>query len=162
LKRPLVLPLRPRQLSLFWCFESCYKNSIMNYRDFQERKRFERVLYSGWSILAVFLLLILSVTGVVKLWARERAINAEIDELQSKIFEVRTAKESGLKKLGELDAPEGIDAEARGRFNLKKDGEELVVFMDNRNLVEEKGGFWASAGASRARVWQNIKNWLGL
>ena len=99
---------------------------------------------------------------MVSLWSRDRAIKAEIQELQIKIADAKKAKEDGLKKIEELGVAEGVDAEARGRFNLKKEGEELVVFMDNKNTPEVPKGFWSSARVSQTRIWQNIKNWLGL
>jgi len=107
-------------------------------------------------------LFVLSVAGAVNLWSKDRAIKAEIAELQAKISEAKKAKEIGVKKIMELGMAEGIEAEARGRFNLKKEGEELVIFMNNKNAPEEPKGFWASAKVSQARAWQNIKNWLGL
>ena len=133
----------------------------MNYRDFQERKKFEHIFYSSWSIFLVMALFFLSIAGALSLWSRGRAIKTEIAELQAEISEAKKAKEIGVKKLEELGMSGGIEAEARGIFNLKKEGEELVIFMDNKNMSEEPKGFWASTKVSQTRVWQNIKNWLG-
>lgn len=112
--------------------------------------------------MLVLMLFILSLAGVVKLWQKDRLLRAELVELESKLSKIRELKENSEKKLRDLRAADGIEAEARGRFNLKKEGEELVVFMDINMPQEEKKGFWASAKVSQTQIWQKVKNWLGL
>ncbi|MDO8522679.1 MAG: septum formation initiator family protein [bacterium] len=130
-------------------------------RDFQERKKFEHFFYSWGSILASVLFLAIVFSGVVGLRHKERALKAEIATLDAKTVEIKTAREKNTRKLQALDTQEGIEEEARGKFNLKKEGEEMVVFLDEKGFAEGKRGFWSSAEASTARIWQNLKNWLG-
>ena len=131
----------------------------MYVEDFQERKRIERIFFSWPAIITTLIFVIFVLSGVYKLWQKERSIKAETAELEAKIAEVKTAREAGLKKMGALKTAEGIDEEARGRFNLKKDGEEMVIFLDTNQKPEDKG-FWAKSGFLPAQIWQSIKNWL--
>lgn len=130
-------------------------------RDFQERKKFEHFFYSWASILATSMFLIIALFGVVNLWQKERAESAEIAILKQKIAETAADNQKSVQKLQSLGTDAGIEEEARGKFNLKKDGEEMVVFLDGSAEVREKIGFWADAGKSASGIWQNLKNWLG-
>ncbi|MDP2668957.1 MAG: septum formation initiator family protein [bacterium] len=129
-------------------------------RDFQERKKFEHFFYSWWTILAAAGLLIVILSGVMGIWRKERALKAEIADLDVKTAETKAAREKTGQKLEALNTQEGVEKEARGKFNLKKEGEEMVVFLDEKNAVKEKRGFWANTEASTARIWQNLKKWL--
>lgn len=129
-------------------------------RDFQERKRFEHFFYSWWAISATAGFLVIILFGIAGLWQKERSLKAEIAGLDAKTAEIIVAREKNVQKLQALDTKEGIEEEARGKFNLKKEGEEMVVFLDEKGAVEEKRGFWSGAEASTARIWQNLKNWL--
>lgn len=129
-------------------------------RDFQERKRFEHFFYSWWTILATAGFMVIILFGIVGLWQKERSLKAEIAGLDVKTLEIIVAREKNVQKLQALDTQEGIEEAARGKFNLKKEGEEMVVFLDGKTAAEEKRGFWSGAEASTARIWQNLKNWL--
>ncbi|MDO8664008.1 MAG: septum formation initiator family protein, partial [Candidatus Liptonbacteria bacterium] len=107
-------------------------------RDFQERKKFEHFFYSWWTVLATAGLLIVVLSGITGLWRKERALKAEIADLDAKTTEIRAAREKNAQKLQALNTEEGVEEEARGKFNLKKEGEELVVFLDEKNAAKEK------------------------
>jgi len=129
-------------------------------RDFQERKKFEHFFYSWWTVLATAGLLIVVAAGIMGLWRKERILKAEIADLDVKTAETKAAREKNSQKLEALNTQEGVEEAARGKFNLKKEGEEMVVFLDKKNVIKEKRGFWANTEASTVRIWQNLKNWL--
>ena len=129
-------------------------------RDFQERKKFEHFFYSWWSIFGTTVFLAIVFIGIVGLWRKERALTDELAVLNAKITEMKAAREKNSLKLRSLNTEAGIETEARGKFNLKKEGEEMVVFLEDINRTEKKEGFWAEAEASTAHIWQKLKNWL--
>ena len=131
----------------------------MYVEDFQERKKLERIFFSWPAIIATSVLVIFALSGVFKLWQKERNIKTETAAIEAKIAEVKAARDAGIKKIESLKTAEGIDEEARGRFNLKKEGEEMVIFLDTNQKPEDKG-FWAKSGFLPAQIWQSIKNWL--
>ncbi len=110
--------------------------------------------------MGTFAFLVIVLAGVVGLWQKERALNSELAILDLKMAEIKTAREKSFRKLHALNTAEGIEVEARGKFNLKKEGEEMVVFLDGRAGIEIEIGFWNKAVASPARIWQSLKNWL--
>ena len=131
----------------------------MYIRDFQERKKFERYFFSWAAIIATSALLLVMFFGVLKLWQRERSVKVETAVLEQKIAQAKAEREAGAQKLEALKTPEGMEEEARSRFNLKQNGEEMVLFLEN-NKNENKEDFWKSSKYAPAQIWQTIKNWL--
>ena len=114
-------------------------------RDFQENKKTKRVIYS-WPAIVIVALLCLAVTvGIFRVLRTSLALNREIKDLEGKIAEAGASQKNYERKLAELESPAGLDREARGRFNLKKPGEEVVIF------VEEPLSASAGSVASRLR-----------
>ena len=99
-------------------------------RDFQENKETERVVYSWPAILIVALLGLAVIVGIFRVFRTKLALNVEIKNLEEKIAEARASQKNYEQKLADLENPAGLDREARGRFNLKKPGEEVVIFLD--------------------------------
>ena len=103
----------------------------MSVRDFQEKKRTERLLFSVPVLLGMFVLIALMVWAIVKLWILKASLEGDVQNIHQQISEARARKNLYEEKRGELNTPEGLDREARFRFNLKKPGEEIVVFVDS-------------------------------
>lgn len=129
-------------------------------RDFQERKKFEHIFYSWWSIIGTSVFLAVVLAGVAGLWGKERALKAELAELDQKIAEIKELRAKNLRKLDAIGTAEGIEEEARGKFNLKSEGEVMVVFLEDKAPKEKPKGFWEGTTASAAGIWQNLINWL--
>lgn len=102
----------------------------MALRDFQENKETERVIYSWPAILIVALLCLAVIGGISRVLRTKLALNGEIKDLEKKIAEAGASQKNYERKLADLESPAGLDREARGRFNLKKPGEEVVIFVD--------------------------------
>jgi cell division protein FtsB len=103
----------------------------MSVRDFQDKKRTERLLFSVPILLGMFVLVALMVWAIIKLWVVKASLEGDVRNLHQQISEARARKTLYEEKRGELDTPEGLDREARFRFNLTKPGEEVVVFVDS-------------------------------
>ncbi len=54
-----------------------------------------------------------------------------------KILKTKETKSAIENRLRSLESSHGLDLEARGRFNLKKQGEEVVIFLDEENTNQK-------------------------
>jgi hypothetical protein len=81
----------------------------MNARDFQERKKFERLFYSWTSIIITCIFLVLIVFGIAKLWRKERGEIAQIALLDQKIAETTLARQKYVQRLQSLGTESGIE-----------------------------------------------------
>lgn len=126
-------------------------------RDFQERKKIERLLYSWPAVFAVFFLFLVLIWGIIRTSRTVVVLRNEVEELEENIAESEEKRQSFEKRLDDLETPSGIEVEARGRFNLKKEGEEVVLFIEEDGRPEKVG--FASKLSS---VWAAIKNFFKL
>lgn len=109
----------------------------MSVRDFQERRKIERVIFS-WPILIILVtLFFIALWGIYTTWQTKRALDHEVAQLQAEIKKAEMTRQQYESKREELETPEGVDREARARFNLKKPGEEVVIFVDDAPKVSQ-------------------------
>ena len=123
-------------------------------KDFQEKKEFERAL-SSWPVLIfVGLLLALAFYGVARGLSGNMVINREIKELEKDLADAEGKRKVFEAKLNEVGTPEWLEKEARGKFNLKKPGEEIVIFLEEGKPPE------ISYKQKIASIWEFVKNIL--
>lgn len=116
----------------------------MGLRDFQENRDIERSIFSWPVILIVGALTFVALAGAWRTFNVDLALRREIKDLEQKIAEAEQSRKNYEKRLLELGTPEGADRDARGRFNLKKPGEEVVIFL---------GEAEATGSADSAQKW---------
>ena len=118
----------------------------MSMRDFQERKKIERIWFS-WPVLAILIfLVVLTTSSVFKVWREYSQLSSENDALVKKLEETQKVRLDNEKRFEILGTDYGIDREARARFNMKKRGEELVFFVGDGidHSLDNKNNGWLS------------------
>lgn len=122
-------------------------------QDFQEKKAIEKAAFS-LPVLAILLFLAaFAVWGLFKVYANYSVLKKDIRELETKITKHKTDLDLFENKLKILNTASGLEKEARGRFNLKKPGEEVVVFLN-----EEKPA--AAVSGSLGNWIRSAKKWI--
>ncbi|KKS95841.1 hypothetical protein A3B05_02610 [Candidatus Giovannonibacteria bacterium RIFCSPLOWO2_01_FULL_43_160] len=129
----------------------------MAFNDFQENKEVQRAVFSWPVIFIAGLLVISALWGIFRALEKELALRGEIKTLEKKIAEADSAKATWEAKAEDLRTEAGLDREARGKFNLKKPGEEVVIFLDDASQARPPGltGDWP------ASLWSAVKGRLG-
>lgn len=119
-------------------------------REFQEKQKIRRRVYSRTSIIALFVLCILVAKGLTGVYAKERSSRIEVERLdiQKKELEEKLILVSAQTEI--LKTEKGIESEIRNKFDVVKVGERVLVVVDKELPVskEEKEGvlrrFWHS------------------
>lgn len=126
----------------------------MSVRAFQEQKKIERMLFSLPVLALLLVFTVLAVWGVARIGYRKYFVDREVAALQSEIAALEAQRAEYEERLQELATPEGLDREARGTFNLKKEGEEVVLFLESPPppLPDQESGV---AGA-----WHSVQSWI--
>ncbi|OGF62190.1 hypothetical protein A2926_00010 [Candidatus Giovannonibacteria bacterium RIFCSPLOWO2_01_FULL_44_40] len=126
----------------------------MAFQEFQESKKADKLIFSWPAIMLVGFLCAAALVGISKVLLTEFALQKEINTLELKIKEAETSKKNFEEKLEAIRMEQGLDREARGKFNLKKPGEEVVLFVGDglaKNVPEKTG---------LASVLAFLKKWL--
>jgi len=109
-------------------------------RDFQERKRLDRTFFSYPVLGILTFLAFAALFGAANAWYKKHVLDNEIAALEEKIADTESIKKLYEIKLENLDTAEGRDREARERFNLKKPGEGVVLFVDDFPSLRRRSG----------------------
>lgn len=119
-------------------------------REFQEKQKIRRRVYSRTSILILCVLCILIAKGLVGVYNKEKNSRMEVERLQKRKEEVQNKLQVVSAQADRLKTETGIEYEIRNKFDVVKSGEEVLVVVDKElpPPPEEKEGilkrFWHS------------------
>lgn len=99
-------------------------------REFQEKKIARKLIFSLPVLIAVTVLLLWMIYGIVSVIVTLRKLSQKNDELKAKIENVQKSKKNLEDKMSLMETKYGVDLEARQNFNLKKPGEEVILFIE--------------------------------
>jgi len=122
------------------------------------RGRFERVILKGvlWALIVFLLGLGVLLAGATwDVYQKEQNAKRELDATlmtQASLKERESKLSTDLEALGN---PRGMEAELRERFPVVKEGEEVIV------LVDQKGSTSDTGTASQKGFWGTVRSWFG-
>lgn len=116
-------------------------------RDFQQKKRWRSVVESWPVLILLGLLLLFFAWGVIGLFGRMQETRENRKLAENRLTELEKKKEIFSADVAKLGSEEGIEESIRERFPVVKEGEGLIVVVDEKNKapepIEEKKGFFS-------------------
>lgn len=125
-------------------------NSIVH--EFREKKRFRKFLYSNITIIGLVLLIIFIGKGVWSLYEKKEIALTDRTDVEARVLALQDRQKFLEKEVADLKTENGIEREIRGKFNVKKPGEEVVIIVESTTTAEVK--------ESKASYFEGIKTWL--
>lgn len=112
-------------------------------REFQEKEKIRRRLYSKTSIVILFIIMIFVARGVIGLYSKEKTSRFEVERLTKQKVEIENRLKSVSKQNEMLATTQGIEYEIRNKFDVVKEGEGVIVIVDKElpPPPEEKKSF---------------------
>jgi cell division protein FtsX len=109
-------------------------------REFQERHKFRKRLYSRTSIVALVVIALFILHGVYKVHVKEKAARARVEQSLKTKAELEKRYEDVAKKTEFLKSQQGIEYEIRSKFDVRKADESVVVILEpqKKEVVPEK------------------------
>jgi cell division protein FtsB len=106
--------------------------------DFHEKRKIRRVVYSKFFIVGIFLVTFLIGRSVFERYTMEREM-AEKLENRIEERELLHARAAALEsKVKHLRNERGIEEELRTRFDVAREGEQVVIIIDDPEKKEQK------------------------
>lgn len=100
-------------------------------QDFK-RKRFVRQMFFSYVTIALLLLVVgLLSVSVFHRFTIEREMAARKDESESELRELRLRAQALESEVRYLEDDRGVEAEIRNRFDVAKEGEQVVIIVDD-------------------------------
>ena len=98
-------------------------------REFKDKRKRKEKLYSIWSILALFVILLFLVRSVWNIYQKEKE-SANLDSDSRVKFNSLSAQADQLAaNINKLSTDAGIDEELRLKYGVVKPGEEMIVVV---------------------------------
>lgn len=125
-------------------------------RRLQQRKLKQR-LYSFWMIAVLASVAALAVFKTFDAYDKYNESKRNVDNLSAEYQHLETRKEELERRIAALNSDDGIEGEIREKFNVAKEGEEVLIIIDPKEEdlveVESKSGF--------SQFWDKISDFFG-
>lgn len=107
-------------------------------REFQEKNKVKRRLYSKTVLLVLLIVIVLLIRGVYGVYAKEQESSVEVERMKNKKVELESRFAEIKQNEEMLKTPQGIEAEIRSKFDVAKDGEGVIIVVEKDvPIIEE-------------------------
>lgn len=121
--------------------------------------RFERLILKVglWILIAIVAAFTVFLFGATwEVYQKEKYARGERSEAVSERTELLERKEELTADLESLTTERGMEAEFRKRFPVAKEGEEVIVLVDAKDVVVE------APEEPEKSIFETIKSWFGI
>ncbi len=101
-------------------------------QDFQQKKKWRSVLESRPVLIFLIILLLLFAWGVIGLFNKMQMTRENRRLAENKLAELQKKKEIFSADVAKLESQDGIEESIREKFPVVKDGEELIIVVDDK------------------------------
>lgn len=110
-------------------------------REFQERRKVRKILYSKKIIVLLFLVVVFLLFSTIKVYLKSRNAASKRDETRKELAELEQRKAELEKDVNRFQSESGLEEEIRNKFNVQKPGEKVLVIVDKsaENVNIESG-----------------------
>ena len=110
-------------------------------RDFQ-RKRGWRNILESWPVLAFLgILLLFFIWGIIGFTGKMHMTRENRKIAENKVQELELEKEKLSSDIAKLKTEKGIEENIREKFGLAKEGEGMIVIVEDKNPQTEQNDF---------------------
>lgn len=130
--------------------------------DFHEKRKIRRIIYSKLFIAAVFFVAAFIFMSAYERYTIEREMALKLSERVEELESLKMRASSLETDVDHLRNERGIEEELRSRFNVVKEGEQVVVIIDKDKVKSEesKEKTATSGGAKERSFFERLKFWL--
>jgi len=128
-------------------------------REFQEKRKFKKIVYSGWLQIFLGIVLLALVFPAIKVYKKSRLSADKSKEIKEELASLEKRNAELAAEAARLESESGREREIRKRFDVAKPGEKILIIVDKDsedvkiNGAENKGGFFS-------RTWRWMKSWF--
>ena len=116
--------------------------------DFRKKNKIKKVVYSPFFLIFLFLAFSLLAKGVWNVYVKERLSVENLQKAKTEYGKMIARKDNLISSIEYLNTEDGVESEIRSKFRAVKDGEKVMVIIDNflpsisPATTTTKGGFW--------------------
>lgn len=115
-------------------------------REFEKKRKIKSRIYSTFSLIVLLIIAILILRGTVGVYLKHSQSQDKVDELSEQIQDFEKRKIYLEEQISDISSEYGVEKELREKFNIAKDGEEVIIILDDEGNEKEpnepRGSFW--------------------
>ncbi|HZS42726.1 MAG TPA: septum formation initiator family protein [Candidatus Paceibacterota bacterium] len=120
-------------------------------REFRERKKIKKRIYSKTVVIILAILLALLIEGTWKVFQKERESAANLWRVNNQLSELQARNTALSDDVAALQTDQGIESEIRSKYQVAKSGEQVIVIVDKDNTASS-----TPPGNFLVRWWDNF------
>ena len=106
-------------------------------RDFQQKKRWRNILQSWPILILMIIVLVFFAWGIIGLMFKVQTTRENRKLAENKLIELQNKKEIFQTDVAKLESQSGIEESIREKFPVVKEGEGLILIVEDKNKIEE-------------------------
>ncbi len=117
-------------------------------RNLQGKSKIKRFLESWPVVITLSLLMVFFTWQLFGFWSKLEDTKLNRQNSEDRLNELKASQENLVKSIASLETEEGIDENIRNKFGLAKEGEGVIVIVEDPNKVNkapEKKENWFKA-----------------
>jgi len=103
--------------------------------DFHEKRKIRNILYSKWVAGCILVLSLFLATTVYDRYTVAQDIKSKLEIRKTELAELEHRAQVLKSKVQYLEGERGIEEELRTRFDVVKEGEQVVILIDERRKI---------------------------
>ncbi len=99
-------------------------------REFQDKKRFRRILYSKTTLVVLLILMVFLAKAVWSVYLKDKESARNTVMASNELAQLQARHDFLTQELGRLKTAEGKEEEIRKKYQVSKPGEQVVVIVE--------------------------------
>lgn len=127
--------------------------------EFQNKKKFKRILYSPLTLIALMVVLIVLGKATWNVYQKERLSFDHLERQKSELEKLALREKNLAQAIDYLKTDEGVEAEIRSKFRFAREGESIAVIIDPNASTAEIIAPVTQATTSPG-FWKRVFGWF--
>ena len=108
-------------------------------------------MYNKVTLWALFVVVLYSSFSTWRVYQKQKESQAFRGVVEKKVQELEERDREIMSKIGELDTEQGMEREIRGKFNVSRENENMVVILEEENST-------SSSKKTNLTIWDRFLN----
>jgi len=116
-------------------------------REFSRKRKVRQFMFSIPVLILLFIILFFVAKGSWGVYKKYSLSKSELENSQSDLAVLEEKKQTIETKIEKLQTETGIEKEIRSKFDVAREGEKLIVIVEDKvaeEIVVEKKGFFGN------------------
>lgn len=122
--------------------------------EFQEKRKLKSFMYSRVTILLLIVVIVWLAGSVWSVYKKQDMTKDNLSKVAASLEALQVRERMLSSEIEKLKTESGVEQEIREKYNLVKEGEEVIV------VVNKEADSDSQLGSTQIGFWQKVLDWL--